>query len=249
VSQPSQNGNALIAELERMSSGIRPSSCAEEASDGGLGKPLVGSAMVGLKGEVEEQSESGFSKMTNCENARFKLSVSQINQLAMHEADVSGRAILIWVGPGWPELTGSEFKPDTPAMKQNFFDYRVELSTALREAQITMDWVPFPDRQRDAEPHGEAHKALVNGVPSEEQASAASMALPVLVHETGGQSLEDSKDIAASIATCLADAASYYVLAFNSSEASKVGEYHALDVRVNRPGLTARTNRAYYTQP
>jgi VWFA-related protein len=249
VSQPSRYGSALIAELENLSSGLRPASCAEEAGDGGLGKPLVGSAMVGLKGEVEEQSDAGFSKMTNCENARFKLSVSQINQLAMREADVPGRAILIWVGPGWPELTGSEYKADTPAMKQNFFDYRVELSTALREAQITVDWVSFPDRQRDAKPHGEVHKALVNGVPSEQQASAASMALPVLVHETGGQTLEDSKDIASSIATCLADAASYYVLSFNSSEASKVGEYHALDVRVSRPGLTSRTNKAYYTQP
>ncbi|MGA2538943.1 MAG: VWA domain-containing protein [Terracidiphilus sp.] len=249
VSQPSQNGNALIAELERMSSGLRPSSCAEEAGDGGLGKPLVGGAMVGLKGQVEEQSESGFSKMANCENARFKLSISELDRLARNEVENPGRAILIWIGPGWPQLTGSQYIPDTPATRRGRFDYRVSLSTALREAQITLDAVSFPDRLRDAEPHGDADKALISGVATEEQATVGSMALPVLVHETGGKSLEDSKDIAASIATCLADAASYYVLSFNSSEASKVGEYHALELRVNRPVLTARTNRAYYTQP
>jgi hypothetical protein len=75
------------------------------------------------------------------------------------------------------------------------------------------------------------------------------MALRVLVHETGGQTLDRGKDISSSIAACLADAASYYVLSFNSAGASKEGEYHALDVRVNRPGLTARTNKAYYTMP
>jgi VWFA-related protein len=248
VGEPSQDGNALIADLERRSGGRRPSSCVDEASNEGSGNPFAGKA-VPLEAQAAMQNGNGFSTQAGCENSRFKLSVSQLDLLARKEVDIPGRAILIWIGPGWPQLSEPQFIPDSPATRRGRFDYRMSLSTALREAQITLDAVSFPDRLRDSEPHGDADKALMNGVATEEQATVGSMALRVLVHETGGQTLELSKDIAASISTCVADADSYYVLSFDSPEASKVGEYHALEVRVNKPGLTARTNRSYYAQP
>jgi VWFA-related protein len=195
------------------------------------------------------QTQTTPSKLADCENTEFKRAVSELNLLASKEADAPGRVILVWIGPGWPQLSRHEIKPDTPAMKQNLFDYRVELLTDLRKAQITLNAISFPDSERDPEPRGAADKAIANGVTRADDASAASMALRVLVHETGGQTLDRGKDISSSIAACLADAASYYVLSFNSAGASKEGEYHALDVRVNRPGLTARTNKAYYTMP
>lgn len=249
VSQPSQDGAALIADLERLSGGLRSENCADEAGDGGLGKPLTGGVTVAINGAAAMQPANQFSKMANCENQRFKLSLAQLRRLAGEEVNVPGRAILVWVGKGWPLLTGSEFSPDTAAMKRNLFDYRVELATALREAQITVDAVSFPDSLRDEEPHGEVDKALLGGVPAEEQASAASMALEVLAHDTGGLTLGYSKDIASSIGACLADAAFYYVLSFDSRPAEKAGEFHSLEVRVDKLGLKLRTNSAYYAQP
>ena len=249
VSKPSQDGTELISNLKSLSDGLHSASCADDAGDGGLAKPLVGGTMVAINGEVAMQPANQFSKMANCENRRFELSLSQLNRLAREQVDIPGRAILIWIGGGWPQLSGSGFSPDTAATKRNFFDYLVELSTALREAQITLDAVSFPDSLRDQEPHGDADKALINGVATEGQASAGSMALRVLAHHTGGQTLEYSKDIAGSITACLADAAFYYVLSFNSRPAERAAEYHSLEVKVGKPGLKVRTNIAYYAQP
>jgi len=249
VSHPSRDGNELISDLERLSQGARAVPCAEEVGDGGSDKVSVDPSVVGLHGQIEIPTESKRSRLAACENARFKLSVSQLNKLAREEADALGRAIVIWVGRGWPLLSGLEFAPDTRSLKQSWFDYRVELATALRESQITLHAIAFPDKLADAEPHGDADRALIHGVASEEQASAASMALPVLVHETGGLSLDFSEDIADSIATCLGDAKAFYALTFDSSPALTSTEYHAIEVRVSQPGLKVRTNSSYYAQP
>jgi hypothetical protein len=66
---------------------------------------------------------------------------------------------------------------------------------------------------------------------------------------TGGRVLDGSKDISAGVAACLADADSYYALSFDSAPAVKTGEYHSLEVMVNKPGATVRTSTAYYSQP
>ena len=75
------------------------------------------------------------------------------------------------------------------------------------------------------------------------------MALPVLADQSGGQVLEDSNDLAAEINKCVADAGSYYVLGFDSVPASNPDEYRSLQVKVNKQGLTVRTNTAYYAKP
>ena len=81
------------------------------------------------------------------------------------------------------------------------------------------------------------------------QANAANLALPVLATQSGGQVLDDNKDIAAEIAACLAEADFWYVLAFESAPSAQPDAYRTLQVKVNKPGLTTRTNTAYYAEP
>ncbi|MGD0366663.1 MAG: VWA domain-containing protein, partial [Acidobacteriaceae bacterium] len=81
------------------------------------------------------------------------------------------------------------------------------------------------------------------------QANAASLALPVLATQSGGQVLDDGKDITGAIAACLADADSWYEISFESTPSAQPDEYHALQVKVNKPGVTTRTNTAYYAEP
>lgn len=249
ISQPSREGTQLISELARLSEGSHVSTCSEEVSDGGLGDQSGGPSVVSLRGQLRLPTESALSKLAACENARFQISISQLGTLARKEADAPGRALVLWVGEGWPLLSGPEFAPDTRTLKQNLFDYQVELATALREAQITLHAISYPRSLRNAEPHGAVDRALIHGVLSPDQASAGGMALPVLAHETGGLNLEFSKDIAASIAVCLADAKSFYVLSFDSPPTSKGIEYHPIEVRASRPEFKVRTNSAYYAQP
>ena len=45
------------------------------------------------------------------------------------------------------------------------------------------------------------------------------------------------------------DAGIYYSLSFEPPPADGPNDYHELKMRVDRPGLTARTNTGYYDQP
>ena len=125
----------------------------------------------------------------------------------------------------------------------------MELSTALREAQITLDAVFSPDLFRTVQARSDHDDAFFNGVPSKDQVTASSMGLQVLAHQSGGQILVVGKNLEGEIAQCIADADSYYVLSFDSPAATALGEFHSLQVKVNQPGLQVRTNTAYYGQP
>ena len=245
-SAPSQDGNALIAELERLSGKPHTVGCSEEASD--ESKANAGSAVIGSGGLPTPKLEAVTTRFGECENRRFRLSISQLNQLAQQQTDVPGRAILVWVGSGWPRLRGPEFRPDTPAMKRNFFNYLVDLSTALREGQITLDAVSSPELLDPADAMNAADARLEGVAVSEETVSTSSLALPVLARQTGGAVLE-RKDIAASIAACIGTGASYYALSFDSPPASKAGNYHSLGVRVDKSDLNVKAPAGYYALP
>ena len=246
VSQPSRDRDALAGEFRNLANDVRTFDCAEEGSgsDQEFAPAIFGPAALSALETGSQLAPTG-----SCLNQRFQLSISALNRLAREQMDVPGRAILIWIGPGWPLLSGPGFRPDTAAIRRNFFDYLVELSTALREAQVTLDAVSSPDLFSIAEFRSDRDNAFFNGVPTEDQVTAGSLGLQVLAHQSGGQIQEESKDLAGDIAKSIADAESYYVLSFDSAPATRPGEFHSLQVNVNKPGLTVRTNTAYYAQP
>lgn len=247
-SQPSQDGNVLIAELKTYAHELNPSSCADEVDTADSVASTAGGAAVNPDGEEVLKTENLMTRLGNCENRRFKHSIAQLNHFAKQQADAPGRDLLIWIGPGWPELSGPEFRPDTPASRQAFFDYLVDLSTSLREAQITLSAVGAQQSRRTAEPRAQAVKASFTAT-TEDEASARSLALPVVAQLTGGRVVERGTPVSAAIAACIADAESSYVLSFDSAPAAKPGEYHSLDVKVSKAGLTVRTTPAYYAEP
>lgn len=55
--------------------------------------------------------------------------------------------------------------------------------------------------------------------------------------------------MAAEIAVAVADANAFYVLTFEGLPGDGPNEYHALETKVDKPGLTARTRTGYYAQP
>jgi VWFA-related protein len=238
--KPSRDGNALIADLRMLPNDIHVKIRAQ-------GPP----PSVTTVGRTFDPTKSitSYDPMTEDLNQRFTLSVPAVASLAAQQEDVPGRVILVWIGPGWPLLSGPGFLPDTPDMKRNFFAHIVSLSTALREAQMTLDVVASPRMLRDAGLGEDYYLPFLNGVETVAQANSANLALPVLAYQSGGQVLEESKDLAADIDKCNADLGSYYVLSFDSVPAAEPDQYRSLQVKVNRPGLTVRTNAAYYAQP
>ncbi len=238
--QPSRDGNALLRELGMLPYDIHVKMRGEEPPPNAT---TVGNAFDPMKAMIRPNPDGADL------DQRFSLSIPALVSLAAEQVEVPGRVILVWIGSGWPMLSGPGFLPDTPETQRNFFAHIVGLSTVLREAQITLDMVSSPKMLRNAGLDADYYQAFLNGVSSVSQANAANMALPVLARQSGGQVLADSNNLTAEIDKCVADAGSYYVLAFDSVPANSPDEYRSLQVKVNKPGLTVRTNTAYYAEP
>jgi len=244
VEPPSTDSDVLLSELREFTRGLQVIDCADEVN-GSLQQFTA--AVFGPEGLAARDQGSKQGRLAACLNRRYLISVSALNRLAKQQIDVPGRAILIWLGAGWPLLSGPLFVADTESLKRNNFDYLVDLSSSLREAQVTLDAVSSPDLFRVQE--AGAEKLATYAQPTRDEATAANFALPALTRQTGGRVLDQSKDLAGEIAASIADADQYYVLSFDSAAAEGSGEYHPLEVKVRRPGMTARTNAAYFALP
>jgi hypothetical protein len=60
--------------------------------------------------------------------------LNQIEKLADQQQNLPGRAVVVWLGPGWPLLNDPRFLPDTAQIQARYFDHVVGLSTELRAA-------------------------------------------------------------------------------------------------------------------
>ena len=246
VSQPSQNGERLIGDLQGLLGRVHGFSCSEEGLDKNMeyAMSVYGTDVLPSSGAGSQKAQA-----MACQDQRFQLSVSALNRLATQQLNVAGRAILIWIGPGWPRLSDPGFRPDTALIRQNFFAYLVELSTTLREAQVTLNAVSQPELFRKAELQSDHDNVFFDGVPTQDQVTAGSLSLQALAHQSGGRIEEESKDIAREIGACIADAESYYVLSYDSAPSALLNEHHSLNVKVSEAGLTVRTNTVYYALP
>jgi VWFA-related protein len=138
VGQSSRDRNTLLAELASTAPDLRATGCiTQQDQPARMNAPFTAGGVGGARAQSAQE--------LTCKNDRFVQSVNAISQLARKEVDVPGRLVLIWLGPGWPMLTDRAFAPDPPDLKRNFFEQLVVLSTALREAQVTMDAVASPD--------------------------------------------------------------------------------------------------------
>jgi VWFA-related protein len=175
---------------------------------------------------------------------RFELSARVLEALLRNEMKFPGRKMIIWAGPGWPMLDNPTINISNKGQKAMFGEI-VELSTMLREAQVDL----YSVSQGTATNDTFLYESFLKGVKKSTQASTPNLGLKVLAIQSGGLVLPPTNDVASSIDTCIHDAATYYSVTFAPPPADGPDEYHKLDVHVDKPGLTARTNTGYYNQP
>ncbi len=179
---------------------------------------------------------------------RIGLSLSALESLASYETPRPGRKLVIWISPGWPLLSG----PDewiTSKDRQYIFNSIVSVSDQLRRARITLYNVD-PSGLNDAVGVRTLYyKNFLKGVRTAQSVETGNLALQVFAYQSGGRVLYSSNDIASEIAACIAEANVFYVLSFNGAAGDGPHEYHALDVKIDKPGLMARTRLGYYAQP
>ena len=178
---------------------------------------------------------------------RVQLSLMALGQLVASESSRPERKVVLWVSPGWPLLYSPDSGLDAALQKQTFGDI-VRLSAALRQARVTLYSV---DPLGAGQPATRAtyYRNFLQGVTKPSQTQVADLGVQVLAVQSGGLVLSTSNDIAAMLEQCLADTAPYYEISFAPRPPERPDEYHRLDIRVAKPGLTARTRQGYYSQP
>lgn len=178
---------------------------------------------------------------------RLEISLRTLKQLIAYEATQPGRKLLVWLSAGWPLLSGPNVQ--LTSKNQDFlFNTIVDLSASLREARITLYSLDPAGMADAASLRTFYYQSFLKGVTSASKAEDGNLGLQVLAAQSGGQVLTSTNDVARSIATCLADAKAYYTLSFDSPRADHPNEYHSLQVKVGKAGLTARTRMGYYAQ-
>lgn len=179
---------------------------------------------------------------------RFHVSVESLFRLATREASRPGRKIILWFSPGWSLFSSPRDESQIgETQRQKIFRYVVTVSTLLRQGRVTLYSInplginESMDRALDWE-------ADVKGISKVSQAGYGNMALQVIATQSGGLAL-NGNDIAALLQRWLADTQAYYELSFAPLLDQKPDEYHHLEIRLAKPGLTARTRQGYYSQP
>ena len=179
---------------------------------------------------------------------RQQLSIRGLGQLVEYGTARPGRKLVVWISPGWPLLTGPGVELSSKD-QQGLFKNIVAVSDGLRRARITLYHIDPLGMEDAGGLRTSYYMAFLKGVRTAKQVELADLSLQVLAVQSGGRVLNSSNDVAGEIATCIADASAFYVLSFDGVAGDGPNEYHALAVKIDKPGLTARTRSGYYAQP
>jgi len=210
------------------------------SSDGNALSAAMDRDQIGLR---DIGRSAGFYGATE----RLQYSLQALNQLIGGEAPHPGRKILLWVSPGWPLLSGPNVELDSK-QQAGIFAQIVELSTQLRQARVTLYSVN-PLGAGESVFRGTYYEEFLKGVSKPSQVNLGNLGLQVLAIQSGGLELDYNNDLAGLLQQCISDAAPYYEISFVAAAAERPDEYHRIEIKVAKPGLTARTRQGYYAQP
>ncbi len=176
---------------------------------------------------------------------RVEDSLRCLDQVISYEAAQPGRKLVLIVGPGWPMLSFAGVEETDRQLEWNF-NTIVRLTNIMRESHIALYSVdPFFLGRTDPF----YYQGYLKPVKKVNQAEYPYLAQQVLAEHSGGRALTEGTDIVGGINTALHDAGAYYELTFEAPAPDKANEFHALQVKTDKPGVTVRTNAGYYAQP
>jgi VWFA-related protein len=172
--------------------------------------------------------------------------LTALNKLAVYEASKPGRKMIIWVSHGWPSLANGDGLMQAEDLKRVFGSI-VLMSRRLREARITLNSID-PRGPVQGE-NATYYQAYIKPVFIADRAKSPNLLLQVLATQSGGRVLDISTDLSAEIEMCVSDLAAWYSISYEPPIAAHADEYHSLEIKVSKPGLTVRTTSGYYDQP
>jgi VWFA-related protein len=195
--------------------------------------------LIGLRQITRDSQWSGIDRFTICLKA--------LHQITAVASPLPGRKLILWISPGWPLLSGPDVYLDSKQQQQIFSEV-VFFSSQLRQGDITLYNVN-PVGVSESVFNANYYETFLKGVAKTDDAQFANLSIQVLSDQTGGLTFESNNDVARMIEHCLADADFWYEVSFDPLPADKPNEYHRIEVRVDQPGLIARTRTGYYANP
>jgi VWFA-related protein len=178
---------------------------------------------------------------------RFQISLKALSGLVAREQTQPGRKIILWVSPGWPLFSGPRIQLDS-RQQQQLFSEITGLSAALRNARVTLYSIdPLGSNEGLMRTH--FYMEFLKGVTNPSKAEYADLALQVLATQSGGLVLNANNDITGLLHQAVEDAKAFYELSFEPRPGDHPAEYHQIQIKLDKPGLIARTRTGYYTQP
>ena len=82
--------------------------------------------------------------------------------------------------------------------------------------------------------------------PSQDALRQTQNTLRTLAEETDGRAIVNRNDLAKGMQQIVRDSSAYYLLGYNSTQSRSDGKFHAIKVRVRRPGAQVRARRGYW---
>jgi VWFA-related protein len=152
---------------------------------------------------------------------RNRMVLETFDQIAVDVAQVKGRKNLIWFTTGIPEITDPNHRGSGP-------DYSKPLSQmydALTDAQISV----YPVDVGGAGRLGERQ-----------------LSMQQVAETTGGIAYTENNDMASGMLKAIDNGANYYSIAYVPPNPKYNGDYHAISVKVDRPGVNLVFRRGYY---
>lgn len=177
---------------------------------------------------------------------RYAISLNALQQLAEASGARPGRTVILWVSPGWPLLSGPEIMLSGHQSEAVFRDV-VRLSDMLRRDRVTL-YALDPIGAAQSLGWETYYEAFLSGVKNPSQAEVGDLSLQVLAIHSGGLAL-NSNDTQALLARSFADLKQWYEIRLDVPPAERKDMLHTVQVKVNQPGVVARTMDEYYAQP
>jgi VWFA-related protein len=250
-----QNGGKLPMPFSVVVLTEKESTTAGPSLDGVALADGLSSKKMGLRVFSNAQGSSG-------EVEQAQRSLETLEGLVSAGTARPGRKFLIWLGPAWPLASRSDVQLSRKD-RASIFSTIVALSAALRQAHMTLYNIdPLEGHtgsgQRIVVDTSSTdylandtldYQSFVKGLDSAQRVQNANLAFQVLSVQSGGQVFNGMNGIAESMGRCLNDATNYYTITFVSPAGSHPDEYHKLQLKIDKSGLTARTRTGYYAQP
>ena len=144
-------------------------------------------------------------------------------------------------------------------MTRSGTDNQVELRAATSSAvRANMSIYPVDTRGLQAiVPGGDASRPSARGVSAFsgrgvnqqfDRLFASQETLQTLASDTGGRAFTDTNDFGEAFTQVQRDTSLYYLLGYNSTNASKDGRFRRITVRVKKPGLRVEHRAGYYAE-